>query len=205
MYLLVILKGLGIGLGIAAAVGPISLLCIRSTLTHGQIAGLAIGLGAAIAEAIYGLIAAFGLTFVSDVLLTHQNLLRFFGGIFLIYLGLKSFFEKSDLKCAALEPKGLFSTVISAFFLTMANPLTVIMFLAVFSGFGFTEENTDYIAASLLVFSVFIGALIWWIILTSILKLFHSRVNQRVLNIINICSGILITTFGVLSILSLLI
>lgn len=205
MYPIIFLKGFGIGFGIAAAVGPISLLCIRSTLTQGQIAGLAIGLGAAIADAVYGMIAAFGLTFVSEALLAHQSLLRFFGGLFLIYLGLKSFFAQSDLQAATLQKKGLFNTVIGTFFLTMANPLTIIMFLAIFTSLGFDTENTNYVAASLLVLSVFIGALTWWIILTSFLKLFHAKMNQRVLRIINMGSGILIATFGVLSILSILI
>jgi threonine/homoserine/homoserine lactone efflux protein len=205
MYPSIFFKGFGIGFGIAAAVGPISLLCIRSTLTHGQIAGLAIGLGAALADAAYGFIAAFGLTFVSDFLLAHQSALRFFGGLFLIYLGSKAFFAKSDLKEATLKRSGLLNTVIGTFFLTMANPLTILMFLALFTGLGFDTESTNYIAPSLLVIGVFVGALIWWIILTSFLKLFHAHMNQRVLNIINICSGILIATFGVLSLLSLFI
>lgn len=205
MYPSIFFKGFGIGFGIAAAVGPISLLCIRSTLTKGQIAGLAVGLGAAFADAVYGLIAAFGLTFVSDLLLAHQSLLRLFGGLFLLYLGLKAFFKKSNLKEATLERKGLLNTVIGTFFLTMANPLTIIMFLAIFNNLGFDHEHTNYIAASLLVTGVFIGAIIWWIILTSFLKLFHARMNQRVLHIINMCSGILIATFGILSILSLFI
>ncbi len=205
MYSSIFLKGLGIGFGIAAAVGPISLLCIRSTLTHGQIAGLAIGLGAAMADAVYGFIAAFGLTFVSDFLLAHQNALRLFGGLFLIYLGMKAFFAKTDLQEATLKRSGLLNTIVGTFFLTIANPLTIIMFLALFTSIGFDHEATNYIAPSLLVLGVFIGALIWWIVLTSFLKLFHAHMNQRVLNIINICSGILITIFGVLSILSLLI
>jgi threonine/homoserine/homoserine lactone efflux protein len=205
MYPSIFFKGFGIGFGIAAAVGPISLLCIRSTLTQGQLAGLAIGLGAALADAAYSLIAAFGLTIVSDILLSHQDLLRFFGGLFLIYLGLKSFFAKTELKPATLEKKGLLNTVIGTFFLTMANPLTICMFLAIFTGLGFNDENTNYAAASLLVFSVFTGAITWWTILTSFLKLFHAKMNQRVLSIINMCSGGLIAALGALSILSLLI
>lgn len=205
MYPAIIIKGFGIGFGIAAAVGPISLLCIRNTLHHGQMAGLAIGLGAAIADAVYGFIAAFGLTVVSDLLLAHQSLLRFVGGLFLIYLGGKSLFAKTDIKAATLEKHGLLNTVIGTFFLTMANPLTIMMFLAIFTSLGFTDENTNYMAASVLVASIFVGALTWWIILTSFLKLFHAKMNQRVLRIINICSGVLIAFFGLLSVLSLLV
>lgn len=202
MYPSIFFKGFGIGFGIAAAVGPISLLCIRSTLTQGQMAGLAIGLGAAIADAVYGFIAAFGLTFISDALVCHQNILRLIGGLFLVYLGLKTFFSRSDLKEATLRKHGLLNTVVGTFFLTMANPLTIVMFLAVFTGLGFDCESTNYLAASLLVAGVFIGAIVWWTILTSFLKIFRTKMNQRVLNIINICSGILIATIGALSVLS---
>jgi len=198
------LKGFGIGFGIASIVGPISLLCIRTTLTYGQISGLAIGFGAALADAAYGLIAAFGLTFISNLLLNHQHILRVVGGVFLLYLGLKTFFEKTYLHADTLKPAGIMRTVIGTFFLTMTNPLTILPFLAIFTAIGCDDENTNYAGASLLVFGVFIGAMVWWTILTSFLKLFHARMNQRTLNSINKFSGALIAGFGVLSILSAL-
>lgn len=204
MYPSIFLKGFGIGFGIASIVGPISLLCIRTTLAHGQMAGLAIGLGAAFADAAYGFIAAFGLTFVSNLLLTQQHILRLVGGGFLLYLGLTTFFERSHKEAATLKQSGFFSTIIGTFFLTMTNPLTILPFLAIFTALGFDDENTNYIAASLLVGGVFIGAMVWWTILTSFLRLFHARMNQRTLHIINKCSGALIAGFGVLSILSAL-
>lgn len=202
MYTSVFIKGFGIGFGIASIVGPISLLCIRTTLTHGQIAGLAIGLGAALADAAYGFIAAFGLSFVSNLLLAQQNILRIVGGVFLIYLGLRTFFANTDRQAATLKQSGFLSTIIGTFFLTMTNPLTILPFLAIFTALGFDDENTNHLAASLLVLGVFIGAMVWWTILTSFLKLFHARMNQRTLNIINKCSGALIAGFGALSILS---
>ena len=205
LYPIIFLKGLGIGFVIAAMVGPISLLCIRSTLTQGQIVGLAIGLGAALADAAFGLIAGFGLTYLSNFLLAHQKFIRFAGGLFLIYLGLKTFFEKPDTEIAKVNGKGFFSLTVGTFILTLTNPLTILSFMGIFAGLGFTEENTNYAAALLLVFGVFLGSMIWWIILTSFLRLFHAKMNQSTIIFINKCSGALIAGFGVLSMASLLI
>ena len=85
------LKGLAIGFSIAAPVGPIGVLCIRRSLLEGWRVGLATGLGAASADAIYGCVAAFGLTAVSSALVSHRWWLGFPGGLFLCYLGVRTF------------------------------------------------------------------------------------------------------------------
>ena len=84
------LKGLIVGLSIAAPVGPIGILCIRRTLAHGRAAGFVSGLGAATADAMYGAAAGFGLTVVSSVLVGGQRWLRLVGGLFLLYLGIRT-------------------------------------------------------------------------------------------------------------------
>src|SRR6185437_937183 len=91
----IFLKGFGVGFTVAAIIGPIGILCIRRTLSDGPAVGFAIGLGAALADAVYGLVAGFGLTFIANFLISQQLLLQFFGGIFLIYLGIHTFFAHS--------------------------------------------------------------------------------------------------------------
>src|SRR5512140_55242 len=88
------LRGLLIGFSIAAPVGPIGVLCIRRTLASGRLAGLLSGLGAATADAFYGLLSAGGLTVISSFLIGHQTWLRLAGGVFLGYLGVKTFFSR---------------------------------------------------------------------------------------------------------------
>lgn len=205
MYPMIFFKGLGIGFVIAAVVGPISLLCIRSTLTKGQIVGLAIGLGAALADAIFALIAGFGLTFLSEFLINHQQFIRGAGGLFLIYLGVKAYFEKQETQSASVQGQSLIGLTLGTLFLTLTNPLTILSFVAIFAGLGLTPENTNHVAALLLISGVFLGSMAWWIILTSFLKLFHSKMNQATLTFINKCSGILIAAFGLMSVASLLI
>src|SRR4030095_1284897 len=101
------LRGLGIGFCIAAPVGPIGVLCIRRTLADGRMAGLVSGLGAAVADAIYGAIAAFGLTAISDTLVAQQTWLRLGGGVFLIFLGTKTFLALPTARSSEDSARGL--------------------------------------------------------------------------------------------------
>src|SRR4030067_3210921 len=116
-----LLRGLIIGFSIAAPVGPSGVLCIRRTLTVGRASGLISGLGAATADAIYGSIAGFGLTFISSILIRQQVWLRLIGGLFLCYLGLKTFLSRPSEPAASPKAKvnDLLSAYASTFFLTL--------------------------------------------------------------------------------------
>ena len=104
MYIQIILQGILIGVTIAAPVGPIGILCIRRTFAEGRLAGFISGLGAATADAMYGAIAAFGLTFISVFLINQSFWLRLGGGLFLIYLGIMTFLSVPS-KNTGLVPK----------------------------------------------------------------------------------------------------
>src|SRR5690242_10283766 len=104
------LRGLVIGFSIAAPVGPIGVLCIRRTLADGQISGLVSGLGAATADAFYGCVAGFGLTFISSFLVGQKMWLSLFGGLFLLYLGIKTLLSKPAENEATVRQSGLFGS-----------------------------------------------------------------------------------------------
>src|SRR5688572_5363702 len=121
MALQLFIKGLIIGFSIAAPVGPIGLLCIRQTLARGRMIGLAIGLGAATADAVYGAVAAFGLTAISDFLVAQKRPLGLIGGLFLCYLGLRTFFSRPATDSAAAKGGNFIAAFSSTFFLTLTN------------------------------------------------------------------------------------
>ena len=156
-----LVSGLIIGFSIAAPVGPIGVLCIRHTLAEGRLHGLVSGLGAATADAIYGCIAAFGLTFISDTLVQQQAWLRLLGGAFLIFLGVKTLLAKPSEKSPLEKRIGLLGAYGSTFFLTLTNPVTILSFAAIFAGIGLGSAVADYSSAMLLVFSVFTGSALW--------------------------------------------
>ena len=198
-----LLRGLIIGFSIAAPVGPIGVLCIRRTLAAGRASGLVSGLGAATADAIYGCIAGFGLTFISSILIRQQGWLRLIGGGFLCYLGLKTFLARPAEQAASAEGNGLVGAYASTFFLTLTNPMTILSFAAIFAGVGVASASGNYVSAGVLVLGVFVGSALWWLALSGLVGVFRARFNPHWLRWINRISGVIITGFGLLMLLSL--
>lgn len=197
-------KGIVVGFSIAAPVGPIGVLCIRRTLAESRAHGLASGLGAATADAIYGSISAFGVTLLSGVLGSQQAWLRLCGGVFLCYLGVRSFLERPVQRAAEANGKSLLGAYATTFFLTLTNPLTIFSFMAVFAGLGVTTGRANRGAAGMLVLGVFIGSSLWWLLLSGVVGRFRSRVQQEELKWVNRISGAIITGFGLLALISLM-
>ncbi len=199
-----LIKGTVIGFSIAAPVGPIGILCIRRSLTKGHLSGFVTGMGAASADMVYGVIAAFGLTFISSFLVDQQLWLKIIGMIFLFYLGIKTFLEKPQEKNdRKAKSNGLFSDYLSTFFLTIINPMTILSFAAVFAGLGLGETSGNYISASILVLGVFIGSALWWIILSNGVGVFRKKIKSNILGWVNKISGSIIIGFALVIFASL--
>ena len=200
------IRGLLIGLSIAATVGPMSVLCIQRTLNKGQLYGLVSGLGIATADAVYGSIAAFGLTLITNFLVMEQIWIRLIGGIFLIYLGIKTMLSKPPESAATLtmQTNGYPGAYASTFLLTLTNPLTILSFAAIFAGIGVGSTSKSFLSATIVVLGVFSGSALWWIILTSIISLLRKKMDSQWLLWINRISGAIITLFGIGALLSLL-
>lgn len=197
------LRGLIIGFSIAAPVGPIGVLCIRRTLAQGCASGLVSGLGAATADAIYGCIAGFGLTFISSLLIHQQIWLRLIGGAFLCYLGAKTFMSLPAEQAAKAKGNSLVGAYASTFFLTLTNPMTMLSFAAVFAGLGVASTRGNYALAIVLVLGVFTGSALWWLMLSGGIGLFRTKLTPRRLQWVNRISGVLITAFGLVALLNL--
>jgi threonine/homoserine/homoserine lactone efflux protein len=203
MMLTFLVKGLLIGVSIAAPVGPIGLLCIRRSLEQGRRAGLATGLGAATADAAYGCVAGFGLTAISGFLLAHVVWLRMGGGVVLCYLGARTFLSAPARQAAQLRAGGLRSAYLSTLALTLANPMTILSFVAVFAGFGLTA-TPSYTAAATLVAGVFVGSAIWWLFLSAGVASMRGRLSGEWMRSINRASGAAIVGFGLYALSTLL-
>ena len=198
-----LIRGLIIGFSIAATVGPMSILCIHRTLHKGQLYGLVSGLGIATADAVYGSIAGFGLTVISGFLISQQMWIRLIGGLFLVYLGVKTILTRPAERAAAAKADGFVGAYISTFLLTLTNPLTILSFAAIFAGIGVGGASKSYLSATLVVCGVFLGSVSWWCILTGGISLLRKRFTARWLLWINRISGVIILLFGVLALLSL--
>jgi threonine/homoserine/homoserine lactone efflux protein len=195
----IILRGFIIGISIAAPVGPIGVLCIRRTLSDGRLLGFLSGLGAATADMIYGAVAAFGLTMVTDLLVGQANWLRLIGGTFLLYLGIRTFLAKPAEQTAQASRTGLFGAYLSTFFLTITNPMTILSFVAIFAGLRLGETNGNYAAASLMVLGVFLGSAAWWLGLSLGVGFLREKFTPAWMGWVNRVSGIIITAFGIVA------
>ena len=198
-------RGVVIGFSIAAPVGPIGVLCIRRTLADGRPAGLLTGLGAATADAVYGAIAALGLTALTDALVGGQGWIRLIGGAFLIYLGVRTLLAKPAEREAAVPRRaGLLGAFASTFVLTLTNPMTILSFVAVFAALGLGTSHPEPLSAAGLVLGVFVGSALWWLTLSAAVGLFRSRFDVQALTWVNRVSGAIITVFGLAAVGSLL-
>jgi len=198
-----LLQGLILGFSIAAPVGPIGVLCIRQTLTYGWRTGLLTGLGAAAADMLYGAVAAFGITFISQALLAGGAWLRLAGGGFLLYLGLRTFLRRPAQIDQAAPPQADRSAFFTTFLLTLTNPVTILSFAAIIAGLGTEPAAGDFRPALLLVAGVFLGSSAWWLLLSSGVNLIRRRIKRALLSWVNRISGIVIFLFGVLAVYSL--
>lgn len=202
-------KGLALGLAIAAPVGPIGLLCIRRTLSDGMAAGLASGMGAATADAFYGAVAAFGIAAVTDFLLGWQDAIRLTGGLFLLWLAVSTFRARVPSKAAAVEGKGgLIGAWASTALLTVANPATILSFTAIFGGLGLVGAGQGRdgggAAAAFLVAGVFAGSALWWLLLCGGVSLTRGHIGGRAMVAINRVSGIVLAGAALYSLAGLL-
>jgi threonine/homoserine/homoserine lactone efflux protein len=203
MAITLLIKGIIIGFAMAVPIGPMGIMCIRKTLTEGRWPGLVIGLGAATADMFYGSVAAFGLTIISDTLISHKFWIRLIGGVFLIAYGIKTY------KAKAVNPKvhkpshGLIGSYFYSVFLTLTNPLTIFSFLAVFAAFGL-GSGLNYFSASALVIGVLVGSFLWFFSLSSVVILFRNKLDMVGLQWVNRIAGLLIIICGVAAIVSII-
>jgi threonine/homoserine/homoserine lactone efflux protein len=193
-----------LGLTIAAAVGPNSLLCIRRTLAEGRLVGLVSGLGVATADATYGAVAAFGLTAITGLLVDWHRALGIVGGLFLLYLAWTTFRAVPGEAATTVDRRGgLLGAFLSTLGLTLTNPMTILSFGALFLGLGITGGNAA--GATLLTIGVWLGSATWWVILTTVVGAFRSRITPAGLRRVNIVSGLLIGAFAVVALASALV
>lgn len=193
---ILIIEGLIIGLSLAAPVGPMAMLCIQRTLSQNIYFGIISGTGIAVTDALYGLTAAFGLTMVSDFLITHKMWLGVGGGLFLLYLGWQTIQSSKQLNEARQsKANGYISAFSSALFLTLTNPMTILAYVAIFSGAAISTDGT-HSAAFIMTAAIFLGSLSWWVFLCSVVSATKHKLNAKHIYAINIGSGLILVGFA---------
>jgi threonine/homoserine/homoserine lactone efflux protein len=196
MPLIFFVKGIVVGVIIAVPVGPVGILCLRKSIFEGRLAGLVSGLGAATADAFFGVIAAFGLTFVSTWLLGYEGLLRAAGGCYLLYAGGHALLAPPQNATELTDPETLFRDFVSTFALTVTNPITILVFLGVFGVLGLSGARATLLRAGVLVAGVWTGSFLWWLALSLGVGMFRRSIGARHLAWISRSSGVILFLSG---------
>lgn len=196
-------KGALLGLALAAPLGPIGALCINRSLSRGFIAGVAGGLGTALADAAYAGFAAFGFVAFAATLALVAKPVAIIGGLFLLWLGFRFLRSGSSEQAAPPSSGDLTKTIATTFLLTISNPTTIITVIALFAGLGLAGA-LDRTSALALVAGVFAGSMAWWIVLSAGVTLARRKLPKSFSTWVNRGSGVTIAGFGLVAIWSVM-
>lgn len=197
------LEGMVMGFSIAAPGGEVGFLCIQQTLQGGLRLGMATGLGAAVADMMYGIMVALGLGAMQSFFLRHQVPISFIGGLFLCYLGIKKFFEEPPHEIRGIGSAYLLKAFLSTFLFTLADPETILDFMALFT--GLTIDVSEHLNSIKFVVGVFIGSALWWLFLSVSVGFFGRKISHQLLGFINYAAGAVIIGFGLVGLYHVLI
>ncbi|MDX9928865.1 MAG: LysE family transporter [Bacteroidales bacterium] len=194
---LLIVKGMAAGFIISMPVGPVALLAITRTLHKGRLSGFFSGMGGATADTFYALVAAFGLTIVINFVLSYKLALQIASGLLVILFGLRIFTTNpvKDYRNRGREQPSLLKDYLSVLPLAFANPVSLFVYLGVFSGLS-ASSGSGTMRDLLLVPGVLAGAMLWWITLSGVISRFRKMIKLRTLLWINQIAGSIIMVFG---------
>jgi len=194
-------QSLLIGFSIAAPVGPIGLLTIQRTLQLGPRAGLATGLGAAVADAVYGAVGAFGVTALIGALTAARVPLVIGGALFLLWLAASIWRAPvADHAAAVRGGTDLLRCFAGTFVLTLSNPATILSFIAVF---GTLAGRVAVSSPWAMIAGVLVGSALWWLLLSVAVGHFRERFDVRWRRRVNLASALVLTVFALWQLLGL--
>jgi threonine/homoserine/homoserine lactone efflux protein len=204
MLATILFKGAIIGFSLAAPIGPVGMMCIRRTLAHGHLRGFVSGLGAATADSVYAIVAAFGITLISNFVIQHEFSIRLVGGILLVILGLRTLLVHPAEKPPKNGVNGHASAYVTMFLLTFTNPMTLFAFAVVFAGVGAGSVVGDTLTAGFLVAGVFLGSALWFLFITTAVHVYKDKFKVWGLKVVNIIAGSFILLCGAVILVSIL-
>lgn len=190
------IKGMIVGFCLAAPVGPIAAICVQRTIAKRWISGVVSGMGAAAADAVYGAIAAFGATIVSEFLITEHAWLQRVGGVILLILGVRLLMVKPIEREGNGENRSLVGDFLSTFILTLTNPMTFVAFAAIFATMGIGAVRGRPILTIELVGGVFAGSAVWWVILCAGAWGLRRHFDFKRLALVNKATGVFVIAVG---------
>ncbi len=198
-----LIKGFIVGIGASIPLGPLGVMCVQKTLSKGRTSGILTGLGASLTDTFFAALAILSLALIQDFVNTNRSLVLLIGGFIVMAIGLKIFITNPVKQIRQNKGgKKLFEDFISAFIMTITNPGAIFLILGLFAFTGLAVDSSSSwrVIISALV-GVFIGAMTWWIILSTSINIFRTKFRLRQLLLINRIAGIVIIVLGLYSLL----
>ncbi len=191
-----IVKGIIIGIVASAPMGPVGVLCIQRTLNKGRAYGMVTGFGAAISDIIYALVTGYGLSFIYDFIHNQRNLfwLQLVGSVVLFIFGIYTYRSNParNTRPVSRNRSSLVQNCVTGFFITLSNPLIILLFMAMFTPMKFMLPEQPYYQQAIGYLSIFGGAIIWWLFITYVVNKLRSRFDVYGVWIINRIIGVVV-------------
>ena len=200
-YFYLVMSGIIVSLIAAVPIGPVNLICIRRSFAFGPLNGFVSGLGAALGDGIFAAIMGFGLTWIAQLIEGYATLIELTGGAIMVWMGYKTFVSPPVPRCLEVkqdsEGTNLVRAMISTFALTITNPVTLLSFGVMFAGLGGLAGGAgSFNDAGWVVAGVFAGSAGWWLALTTVIGLFHTKIDEKTMRMINRTCGVLVMGCG---------
>lgn len=200
-----VFKGILIGLVASAPMGPVGVLCIQRTLNKGRWYGLITGIGACVSDIIYALITGFGMSFVMDFVGNEHNrfVLQLSGSVVLLLFGIYCYRSNptKNMHQSSKNQKGtLAHNGITAFLVTLSNPLIIFLFIFLFAQFAFVVNDRPF-EMTIGYISIILGAMLWWFGLTWLIDKVRGKFDNYGIVLINRVVGCIVVIFSVIMLL----
>ena len=199
-----IIEGITIGLCTSIPVGPIAILIIQRTLQKGRLHGFFSGLGAATSDTFYALLAIVGLSVVLSFIEENKLIIQIVGSAIMMIFGIYIFFQNpaKNIEKSKSEKSSYWVDYITSFSLTLSNPLMIFLYIGLFAQYNFVTSESHFLEIAIGICSVFVGAGLWWFLLTLLASIFRKRFNIRGLWILNKATGLLIFVIALVALIS---
>ena len=196
-----LVKGLVIGVVVSAPLGPVGVLCIQRTLNKGRWYGFVTGLGAALSDIIYALITGYGMSFMDEFLTKHQVMLQIIGSVMLFVFGVFTFRSNpvQSIRPVSSKKGTYLHNFVTAFFVTLSNPLIIFLFIGLFARFSFVMPGSELGFQLVGYLAIILGALLWWFGITYFVNKVRARFNVRGIWILNRIIGVIVMLASVIS------
>ncbi len=195
-----LIKGFIIGVVVSAPLGPVGVLCVQRTLNKGRWYGFVTGLGATISDIIYALITGYGMSFISDTISQHIFLFQWLGSVMLFLFGLYTFRSNPvrSLRPVSTTKGTYLHNFVTAFFVTISNPLIIFLFIGLFARFAFADPSYQVYEQISSYFGIVVGAVTWWFAITFGVNKVRKRFDLRGIWMINRVVGIVVMAVSVI-------